>query len=393
VNVVTLCQQLLRARTVLGNEGEAADVAEQAMRDLRYDEVWRDDLGNLVGTLHGGRPGSIMLDGHLDVVDPGDLAQWRADPFGGELLDGEVYGRGAVDMKGAIAGMVLGVAALKERPAADRRTIHVSLSVAEETIEGPALLHLAEAVRPDAVIIGESTSGRVAIGQRGRAEILVEVIGSAAHSAYPQQGVNSADGLVDLVRELRALPVASDDLLGPGFMVLTEVWSIPRPSNSIIPYFAGAIYDRRLLPGETPQSVLAPLQAAARRLATPRCPEYRFSYSRAALVTYTGATLGGEKFAPGWRLAADHPLVRAALNGLRASRLTTQASAYAACTNGSATAGMLGIPTIGYGPGDDEMAHKVNERISVGALERGVIGFGALAWAAATADLPAPVPA
>ncbi len=399
VDVVTLCQRLVRARTVMGNEGAAADVAEEAMRDLGYDEVWRDDLGNLMGAIGGGRHGAVLLDGHLDVVDAGDLTAWRADPFAGEVIDGALWGRGAVDMKGPLAAMIVSAAALRDRPRRDRRTVYVSCTVAEETVEGLALRPVLERLRPDAVIIGEPTSGKVAVAQRGRAEIALQALGRAAHSAYPEEGRNSAEAMADLIVALRGVTLPVDDLLGPASFVLIEVTSLPSPSSSTIPHLTRAVYDRRLLPGETPESVLAPLRAIAERQAAERqaaerhgsdrpiganSKAYQVAVARAELVTYTGLRLAGEKFAPGWKLPRDHPLIEASLRGLRAAGLPGGVKIYATCTNGSASAGWLGIPTVGYGPGENERSHTTNEAIGVPDLEQGVQGFAALAWEAAT---------
>jgi len=383
VDVVTLCQRLVRARTVMGNEGAAADVAEEAMRDLGYDEVWRDDLGNLIGTVGGGRPGAVLFDGHLDVVDAGDLSAWRADPFAGEVIDGALYGRGAVDMKGPLAAMIVGVAGLRERPRRDRRTVYMSCTVAEETVEGLALRPLLERLRPDAVIIGEPTSGKVAMGQRGRAEVVVEALGRAAHSAYPQEGRNSAEAMADLIVALRGIALPVDELLGPASCVLIQVTSFPNPSSSTIPHLTRAVYDRRLLPGETPESVLAPLRAIAGLAANDQA--CRVDIARAALVTYTGRRLAGDKFAPGWKLGREHPLIGASVRALEAAGLATGLKVYATCTNGSASAGWLGIPTIGYGPGENERSHTTNEAIELRDLERSVFGYTALAWEAGTA--------
>ncbi len=385
VDVVALCQRLVRARTVMGNEGAAADVAEEAMRGLGYDEVWRDELGNLIGAVSGGRQGAVLLDGHLDVVDAGDLTAWRADPFAGEVIDGVLYGRGAVDMKGPVAAMIVGVAALRDRPRGDRRTVYVSCTVAEETIEGLALRPVLERLRPDTAIIGEPTSGKVAVGQRGRAEIVFEALGKAAHSAYPEEGRNSAEAMADLIVALRSVTLPVDDLLGVGSFVLIEVTSFPNPSSSTIPHLTRAVYDRRLLPGETPDSVLAPLQAAGERQGGASGAAYHVAVAGAELVTYTGMRLAGQKFAPGWKLPRDHPLIEVSVRGLQAAGLASGLKVYATCTNGSASAGWFGIPTVGYGPGDNERSHTTNESIALRDLDQGVLGYAALAWEAATA--------
>ena len=391
MDVVSLCRQLIRARSVLGNEGEAIGVAEEAMRDLGFDEVWRDEPGNLIGALRGGLPGAVLFDGHLDVVDAGDVARWRCDPFGGELIDGRVYGRGAVDMKGPVAAMIAGIAAVRNGPKDARRTIYVSCSLLEELIEGLALREVLERLNPDAVVIGEPTNGRLAIAQRGRGEILIEAVGKAAHSAYPHEGVNAAEAITDLVVALRGMPAPTDSMLEPGIQVLTEIWSEPRPSGSTVPYYAGAVYDRRLLPGETPESVLAPIRVTAQRLSAsgtrkkPASSEYRVSIVRSEITTYRGVTLQGNRFAPGWKLDRSHPIVEAALSGLRAAGQPSEPIAYATCTNGSASAGWYRKPTIGYGPGVNERSHGVDEYIAVDELTAGVSGYTALAWAVARA--------
>lgn len=386
-DVVALAQRLVRAQSVMGNEGIAADVAEDAMRNLGYDEVWRDDLGNLIGAIGGGRGGAVVLDGHLDVVDPGNLAAWRVDPFAGEVIDGELHGRGAVDMKGPLAAMITGAALLRERPRHARRTVFVSCTVGEETVEGLALRPVLERLRPDAVIIGEPTGGQIAVGQRGRAEIVVEALGRGAHSAYPAEGRNSAEAMADLIVAFRGVVLPTDELLGSASLVLTEVTSFPNPSSSTIPHLTRAVYDRRLLPGETPQAVLAPLRAVA-GAGRSSC---RVFIARAALVTYRGASLAGEKFAPAWKLPPDHPLIDASVKALQTVGLVVDRKVYATCTNGSASAGWLGIPTIGYGPGQNERSHTTDEAIAVWELEQAVLGYAALSWGAATASFLPPL--
>jgi putative selenium metabolism hydrolase len=272
-----------------------------------------------------------------------------------------------------------GIAALDGR--LQRGRIIVSASIAEELVEGTALLEIARRERPDFVIIGEATALNIARGQRGRAEIVIEIHGRPTHSSQPEFGINAADAMVDVVRTLRDLVPPRHATLGAGILVLTDIKSEPYPALSVVPDRCVATFDRRTLPGETEESVLAPVRAAVERAlagsgatATVRIAEDDFD-------SYSGAHLVAPNFAPAWFFTEDEPIVRRALHGLSAAGINAELSHYAFCTNGSGTAGRLGVPTIGFGPGDEELAHRVDEYIEIADLERAARGYAAIALA------------
>ena len=107
---IELAQALIRSRSLSGNEGEAAAVLKDYMeRTGIYDEVMTDRLGNVIGHIKGRNPGSrLLFDGHIDTVPAGNPSGWTHDPFGGDIADGRLYGRGASDMKGAVAAFTTG---------------------------------------------------------------------------------------------------------------------------------------------------------------------------------------------------------------------------------------------------------------------------------------------
>ena len=178
-DVVRLTQALVRLPTLSCEELPAIRLLQDVMIELGYDDVRVDDVGNLIGIIGGGQPGCIVLDGHLDVVPAGDETRWTRPPFGGRIEGDLIFGRGATDMKGAVAAMVLAGGRLRKDDRTSRQTVCVSCSVAEELIEGLAFGSVCDAMRPSAVIIGEPTSLTLAIGQRGRAELCVQTIGRA----------------------------------------------------------------------------------------------------------------------------------------------------------------------------------------------------------------------
>jgi acetylornithine deacetylase/succinyl-diaminopimelate desuccinylase-like protein len=229
-------------------------------------------------------------------------------------------------------------------------------------------------VWPDFVIIGESTELNVARGGRGRAEIHLETIGRPSHSSSPQLGLNAVHEMIKVIAATEDLALGSDPLLGRAILALTDMISEPYPGHSVIPSRARATYDRRLLAGETPASVLGPLQGH------PALAGISFSavLDEGRYTTYTGQTLVGTKFFPAWKFEETHPLVGGALRALRSLGLNPALRAYGFCTNAAYSAGIAGVPTIGFGPAAEGDAHVVDERLSLQELQTVAKGYGAI---------------
>ena len=381
-DVVALTKQLVAAPSHEGvGERQAGEVVLRAMRALGYQDVGIDALGNVTGRMpgrNGERGGCVVFDGHLDTVGVGDASAWSSDPFSATQHNGRLYGRGTSDMKGAIAAMVVGVAALRNDPAAC--DVIVSASVAEELVEGTAFGHVLDRYPAKAVVIGESTDLRLARAQRGRAELLVETLGVPAHSSTPHLGVNAVTKMVDIIPLLCALPMPADELLGGAVLVVTDIVSHPYPGLSVIPERCRATFDRRTLPGEVEDDVLGEVQAIIDALAQGD-PELRASVSIAvdSFKTYTGHQIDAPNFAPAWRMADDAPIVQAGISALTKAGLVPLLSHYAFCTNGSESAGRRGIPTIGFGPGDEAQAHRIDESVDIAHLHAAVSVYEELA--------------
>lgn len=379
-----LARRLVGAASPSGQEGEVADITREALEQFGF-EVEIDALGNVTGTLDAGPGPCILLDSHMDTVGVTNPAAWSFDPRG-ELADGRLYGRGAMDMKGSLAASIHGIAALRERLPNGR--IVVCGSIAEELVEGPVTEIVARRVQPDAVIICEATSRRVAVGQRGRAEITIDVAGQPTHSSRPDLGINAAEVMVDIVREVRGatLPAAHPGLSN-AILVLTDIVSRPYPGLSVVPDRCLATYDRRTLPGETEDDVLAPIHAAiARALEHHAGATATASIAVDTFDSYRGEPFQAVNFAPAWWAGEDAPVVRRARAGLRAAGLPDETTAWDFCTNGSGTAGRLGLPTLGYGPGREELAHRVDEYIDLQDLHAGAYGYAAIVEALVTGD-------
>jgi putative selenium metabolism hydrolase len=276
-------------------------------------------------------------------------------------------------MKGALAAMVFGVAGV-ERSRIKGRVV-VSASVGEESTEGPALKLVMDAFPPDFAVIGESTELNVARGGRGRAEFDIEVVGKSCHASSPHLGSNAILGMMKLVAEIERLVLPEHPFLGKGVSCLTGIRSDPDPPQSMVPGACRVTYERRLLPGESLERIREDLKECCGRA---EVPEAQIDLAVSQYETYTGLCFQGPKWYPAWEISERHDLVRRAVAGLRAVGLKPELTSYQFCTNAAYSAGELGVPTIGFGPSSEALAHTVDEYVAVEQVEKAARGYQAI---------------
>ena len=376
---VRLCSALIRAKSYSGEEMQVAQVVKTAMEALGYDSVTMDAYGNVIGCIKGNRPGpKVLLDGHIDTVPVQEPERWSFDPFGGEIREDRVCGRGASDMKGAVAAMICGAAYYAQnRDFAGE--IYVAGVVYEELYEGVSACLISKAVEPDYVIIGEATNLALKIGQRGRGEIVLETIGKPAHSANPEKGINAVKKMMKLVAALEDIVPDEQPNLGKGIMELTDIISAPFPGASVVPERCIATLDRRLLVGDTKDSVLDPIRRRIELLSS-RDPQFhaKVYFRSETKLCYTGNEIFAERFFPAWEYSREAEFVQASNKALQTIGQTPELTYYSFCTNGSHYAGEQGIKTIGYGPSFENLAHTVDEYVLIEQLEKSAEGYAAI---------------
>ncbi len=374
--VVPLCRKLIRTQSYSGREREIVSFLKQIFEALPFDEVTVDAYGSIAATLQGVKSGPrILLDTHIDTVPVDNPEQWSVPPFDGVVRDQKVFGRGASDMKGALSAMI---AAVSEFARVKRKDFGGSITIAgvvhEECFEGIGAANIAELIQPDLVIIGEATELKLNIGQRGRAEILVETFGKSAHSSNPDQGHNAVYDMCRLIGEIRNLTPVVHPRLGKGILELTDIQSAPYPGASVVPHYCKATFDRRTIAGENDAAVLAPIREIIGALGNRISARARIAYGKE--TCYTGAVIEGERFFPAWVMDERHPLVQTARAGLSgALKREIAIGAYSFCTNGSFYAGIKDIPTIGFGPSRENLAHIVDEYVEIDQLTGACQGY------------------
>ena len=347
------------------NEGDRCRRVLEEYERLGFDEARFDRLGNVVARLGNG-PLKILMDGHIDCVGVGDPDAWDHDPFEGKLEDGKVWGRGAVDELPAIACMAYGLRIAREHGLPDAVTVYLTASVMEEDCDGYCLLHLIEkeGIRPDVVVIGEPTDLGVYRGQRGRVEAVISARGVSSHAAHPEEGVNALYKLAPVLQDLEALNerLPADDFLGKGTVVASYL-ECDSASLNAVPAAARLYVDRRLTAGETPEAALAEIRAL------PGIGDSTVELLEYDETSWTGERARQDKIFPAWVLPEEHVLVRS-LSEVVASvtGAPPRISRWGFSTNGVATMGRHGIPSVGFAPGLEELAHTTEEWVAVGDL-------------------------
>lgn len=382
--LVELCKNLIRYPSLSGQERKVASFVRETMLAMGYDSVDVDYYGSVTGRIvFGGRGKTLLMEAQIDQVEVADPSEWNYYPFGGFAAGGRIYGRGSTDQKGSLAAMILAGASLKE-DACDRLSgeLIVAGTVHQERFEGISSRLVASKYKPDLVVVGEASDLNVERGQRGRAEIILETLGKTAHSANPGLGVNAAMHMVFLLSEIsRNFVPAVHPFLGSGILELTNISSFPEQNTGVVPGRCRALFDRRLLLGETKESILSGLEEMI-DIAALKDPELRayVGISKAADACYTGVPIKGEHFAPPWLLPEDHPFIKKALAGVGDGGVDGLLSEKAGFgTNGCYYGGELGIPTIVFGPSSEALAHIIDEYIEIGQLLKGFLGYYGIA--------------
>jgi putative selenium metabolism hydrolase len=365
---VRFAADLIRIPGAPGEEGDVARRVRDEFETLGLTDVRIDDVGNVVGRAPGtGAAPPVMLSCHLDVVDVGDASSWEVPPFAGEIRDGWLHGRGAMDIKGPLALQTYAAARFVAHPGAG--DVIVAHTVLEER-GGWGMEHLVGSgeVRPGAVIIGEATAGDICIGHRGRAEMIIELTGVAGHASAPERAHNPLTLMTGVVPALDAFAATleTDDILGPSTIAATAVETLPK-SRNVIPDRVRVVIDWRVLPGLSAVAAAARLEAFLLqhvRVSEPFGLTVRCGVEPQR--THTGLAQDRKLFTPGFLLDPSHPIARAAADTI-ASRTgrTPKLRPWTFATDGGHTCGVHGIPTIGYAPGEERFAHTNRERLDL----------------------------
>lgn len=344
-NELPLARFLAAKMQGLGIEAEVLPITEQR--------------GNVLARVRGsGNRPALVLCGHLDVVPPGS-APWSRDPFGGEVSDGRLYGRGSCDMKGGVAAIITAAAALAagSRLAGD---VVLALTAGEEGEALGAEHFVARGTlrATGGLVLAEPTNFEVLAAEKGTLWVQVTAHGKSAHGATPHLGINAVVAVADLVHDFFrwSFPVTPHPLLG---MPTVNVGTIQGGvKTSIVPDRCTVTLDFRTLPGMDHTQLVARVRAACDRLS-----------AQQSGLTWDLTVINDR--APA-ETPPDAPLVVATQEAVAAVRGTCRPVGGAPWyTDGATLAPAFGLPMVICGAGDPALAHQTDEWISVEHLVQG----------------------
>lgn len=359
-DIITFLKELCAIPSYDSQIRAVGERAEAEMKKLGFDEVWWDRMGNVVGRIGDG-PTKLLYDSHIDTVGIGAPEEWEWDPFTGKVEDGVFFARGACDEKGSTPGMIYGLAIAKQLGLLEGISAYYFGNM-EEWNDGiaPHALVEVEGLKPDFVVIGEPTKMKVYRGHKGRVEMQVLARGKSAHAASNFLGDNAIYKLLPVIDALSKLePELGDDpFLGHGRITVTDM-HVKTPSINAVPNEALIYIDRRITFGEEPQAVLEHVK---------RVVGDRKDIESTILIydvpSYTGFVFPLDKIYPAWALPESDPYVQA---GVEAGQLLwgepLPTGKWDFSTNGTYWCGKAGIPSIGYGPGNEIHAHTVLDQV------------------------------
>lgn len=369
---VGFTQRLIQTPSMPFEEAQLAELIAAELQQLNFDQVWLDEMGNVNGRIRGTDPslGALVLNTHLDHVDPGEPSLWSVPPYSGAIVGDRIVGRGACDIKGPLAVQVYSMAALLRAGMRPRRDVVFS-GVVQEELGGAGAIHWVENLDypVDLVVLGEPSDNKIALGHRGIAQMWVQFNGRSVHASVPEKGVNPNYALAQFIQDLAAAKdeLAAHELLGPTTVSPTLI-EVDTKSLNVTPAWARVCLDFRTA-SESHRS----LRAFVQRVAGDRPIVLEDAIcSPPAPFPDDDQTIYGFYTPP-----TDDKVQRAqALIGQGMGR-EAELSSYQFATDGRHFV-PYNLNIIGYGPSLESQAHVVDEYISIPKMLESLHGHVAL---------------
>jgi succinyl-diaminopimelate desuccinylase len=339
----TACAHLIVEK--LRSEGVEAEIVEG-----------KPGIANVVGRMRGNKKGKrLLLNAHIDVVKPGE--NWTVDPFGGLIRDGHLYGRGSCDMKSGVAAMLMALISFQRSQGMTKGEIIFHAVGDEETGSIWGTRHLIEqgiGADADFAINTEPTSNRIELGERGVRVIKVAITGHSSHAGRPHLGKNAisaAARLIELINQMK-------------FTEFNAAFEVPTPSISVtvingghttnvIPDFCEFTIDRRMIPGETSEKVMEELKAL---IDASKLKNFGYEIDVKMEKDYWNPFV----------ISVEEPIVQITMEAFRTVMGEEPTiGVKAAGTDSSYLVNTAKIPTVIFGPGNEQLSHQPDENVSI----------------------------
>jgi putative selenium metabolism hydrolase len=374
---VTMTQEMIRVPSISGDEAAMAQLTQKYMRELGYDAVSVDEVGNVLGLMQGTGSGrSVMFNCHLDTVGAGDPSVWKYPPYAGVVAEERVWGLGASDTKGAFACQIVAVAALKKAGLLPAGDIWVAGVVCEETAAFGSI-HLSQHLKVDSVILGEASNNQLNIGHRGRILYHVDYTGKSTHASVPNRGSNPHYAAARMILAVETLKLGTDPLFGSSSFAPT-LYSTDQSSSNVTPGKVRLSIDCRNIPDESQGYIMEQLTDLARQNLVPGVTA-EISVQLNDVICYTGYLGKAPAGEPSFVTPADDEAVQRAHKALEEAM--GQRVEVGMC--GFATDGghfrSKGSKVMVFAPAEERHCHTNEDSISIAKMKEALIGNMALA--------------
>ncbi|WP_422487050.1 YgeY family selenium metabolism-linked hydrolase [Gudongella sp. DL1XJH-153] len=360
-DLLEFVKKSIQTRSYTDEEGDYAELVKSEMEKLGYDEVFIDSTGNVVGRIGDG-PKIIHFDSHMDTVQVHDPDDWAFPPFSGEVHDGYIWGRGSVDMKSALGASVYAAIKARDLGYLEGKTVYVTGTVCEEFCDGENLKHLYQelSLKPDYCIICEPSDNVITLGHKGKAQIRITTHGVSAHGSAPEKGVNAVYEMAEIISRVDALNKSLYVENAPhGTVVLSDISSVSASLNAV-PSECSIYLDRRLILGEILEGVKSEMDILIEG------KDASWEVGTLHHTTWKGKDLVYEPMHNPWIIETENVLTKSLISAYK-NVYKEEPSKFDFWDFGTnaITPVAMGVPTIGFGPGEYKLAHMRDERCAV----------------------------
>lgn len=373
--IIDFLRELIKIPSPSCREREVANAIASKMRDLQYDAVKIDKFGNVIGLIKGsGKGASILFNGHMDTVPPGEMKE----PFSGKIMSGDefgvkgkvIYGRGACDMKGALAASVYAGAILKKSDMKIPGDIYVTGVVMEELAMmsfGSRHLVTSNGLKSDIAVIGESTSLDITTGHRGIVYPEITTFGKSCHASDPTRGTNALYKMARIIKEIQKLipRLPKHPFLGKTTMSVNTISVVPGALN-VVPDKCTISVDVRNIPELRTNQIILMLKRIIEDMAK-KDAEFKAEVKliEKKETSYTGYSEKLQRIVLPFYIDPAEPHIKVAIDAVKqVLGRRPKVKPWSFATDASCFANS-GAVTFGFGPGEERFAHSSSEHVKI----------------------------
>jgi len=360
---VDFSRRLIQTPSMTYEEGDLARLVMQELQRNGIDEVWMDEIGNVSGRIRGKdcKLGALVLNSHLDHVDPGNLELWSVPPFAAEIQDGNILGRGACDIKGPLAVQVYSMVALLRKEERPKRDVVFS-GVVQEEIGGAGAVYWASNLDYEVglIVLGEPSSNQISLGHRGIMQMWITFYGRSRHASVAESAGNPNYVLAQFLNRLhqkrdslRSHPILGKTTVSP------TILEVDTKSMNVTPAWSRVLLDFRTA-AESPKSLNTFISEVA--------GEAHYEISDAWADEPNTPIVESDQIIYGYLTAPESQSVKFALTALTLGLgWEPKFTSYQFATDGRHFVS-LDVPIIGFSAGEEKFAHTVDERIAINMM-------------------------